>query len=69
MDELPDYSAEQADYIVVGAGSAGCVVADRLSETGDIMINCADKFQNGDESKILDVVNTFDKATGTWGES
>ncbi|KWX23506.1 hypothetical protein [Mycolicibacterium wolinskyi] len=42
--------------------------SERLSETGDIMINIADKFQNGDESKLLDVVNTFNKATGTWGE-
>lgn len=42
--------------------------SERLSETGDIMINIADKFQNGDESKLLDIVNTFNKATGTWGE-
>lgn len=43
--------------------------SERLSETGEVMINCADKYQNADETKILDVVNMFNKGTGTWGES
>ena len=27
--------AQQWDYIIVGAGSAGCVLADRLTQAGD----------------------------------
>jgi hypothetical protein len=42
--------------------------SERLSETGDIMINVADKFKNADESKLLDVASTFSKATGNWGQ-
>jgi hypothetical protein len=42
--------------------------SERLSETGDIMINVADKFKNADESMVLQVADTLTKATGNWGE-
>ncbi|MDI9917195.1 hypothetical protein [Rhodococcus sp. IEGM 1379] len=39
---------------------------ERLGETGDIMVNVAEKFRSRDEQAATDLATTYTNATGTW---
>ena len=41
-------------------------VKERLSETGEIMVNVANEFRNGDDEALEVAMNTYTDATGDW---
>jgi hypothetical protein len=41
-------------------------VKERLSETGEIMVNVANQFRNGDDEALEVAMNTYTDATGGW---
>ena len=45
---------EQFDYLIIGAGSAGCVLAARLSETPEARVGLVEAGTNSDDPRIAD---------------
>ena len=41
-------------------------VKERLSETGEIMVNVANQFRNGDDEALEVAMTTYSDATGDW---
>jgi hypothetical protein len=41
-------------------------VKERLSETGEIMVNVANQFRNGDDEALEVAMTTYTEATGDW---
>jgi choline dehydrogenase len=62
-------SAEAFDYIIVGAGSAGCVLAHRLSETGArvLLLEAGGSDRRLDVRLPLAVSKLWPNPTLTWG--
>lgn len=58
---------QEYDFIVVGAGSAGCVVANRLSEINDWKVLLIEA--GGEENAVMDIpalVNYFQFSNANW---
>ena len=61
---MQDIHAEWSDYVVVGGGSAGCVVAGRLSEDPDISVALLEAGGRGDGWMIRTPVTFFMMVAG-----
>ena len=60
MLEASSIARDLVDTTLVAA------VKERLSETGQIMINVASQFRNGDDEALEVAMNTYTDATGDW---
>ena len=58
-------SSELADYIVVGGGTAGLVIAARLTEDPNISVAILEAGGNGLNDLLIDAPNMF---TQLWGK-
>jgi hypothetical protein len=58
--EARDIANNVVDALLVPA------VTERLSETGEIMVNVADQFRNADDEALEVAVTTYTDATGDW---